>query len=441
MATPRDDVFLIPSEDKYVLFAPVEDRAFLLNQSAAIQLLLDLDNEQPPNSFALRFATEGVKLQGSHALDIDPKQSVNYAPTSVTLFPTSDCNLACVYCFASAGDKNKDKLDFKVAKPAIDKVLQNAKQKDVPARVKFHGGGEPFSNFGFLKDSVDYAKLKASECGVEVVFSSATNGILNTEMRRWVVKNIDFVSLSFDGPSLSQELNRPTKNGQSSFLTVDSTIRFFEEHDQKYSIRVTTTKHNVGSLKELVDYVASNTTLRSIRVEPVAIQGRAKDEENIALEPREFIDAFIQARDHGNKKGVQLFYSGADLSTRRNSFCGAHHENFFVTPQGKISTCIEVSNEGDQGEEIYHIGNADENGMSIDMEKLSYLRSRTVNDLNGCSNCFAKFHCAGDCSFKQYSSSGDFFETGIYSRCEINREILLDEILSKLRNSNTEATQ
>ncbi len=427
----RDDIFLIPHGENYVLFAPIENKAFLINVAAAVEILSSL-NEKTPSDIEQLLQDDGIELVGSKAESFEPDQSQAYKPTSVTLFPTSDCNLACVYCFASAGDKNKDKLDIKIAKPAIDTALANALETGKDARVSFHGGGEPFFNFNLVKASVEYAKKRAKEIGVNVIFTTATNGILNNEMRRWIVENIDAVALSFDGPGEAQNINRPTTSGRSTFPIVDATIRYFEEHSQQYSIRVTTTSHNVAQLDELTDYIVSNTSLRSVQIEPVANQGRAKDNLDCAIDPELFTDEFIKARKYARSRALRLHYSGAALASRRQFFCGAHYDNFFITPQGKVSTCIEASNEGDVGSEIYHIGSVGETGSVINEEKLKFLRSRTVSKLPGCNDCFAKFHCAGDCSYKQYSAHGDFYATGDDPRCQINRAVLLDEIVQQI---------
>ena len=57
-----------------------------------------------------------------------------------------------------------------------------------------------------------------------------------------------------------------------------------------------------------------------------------------------------------------------------------------------------------------------------DYEKIKSLRQFSVENLDYCSDCFCKWHCAGDCISKVFDRSGSFNHEGS-SRCELNREL------------------
>ena len=53
----------------------------------------------------------------------------DFKPTVVTLFPTSRCNLRCIYCYADAGELELKDLDFNIAQNSIDFIVENAIEK------------------------------------------------------------------------------------------------------------------------------------------------------------------------------------------------------------------------------------------------------------------------------------------------------------------------
>ena len=79
-----------------------------------------------------------------------------YAPTMVTLCPTTECNLRCVYCYASGGSQ-AGRLSSDIARTAIDYIIGNARDKgEETTSISFHGGGEPTLHISILRDILDY---------------------------------------------------------------------------------------------------------------------------------------------------------------------------------------------------------------------------------------------------------------------------------------------
>ena len=122
--------------------------------------------------------------------------------TSVTLFLTTTCNLRCTYCYAAAGDTPAKSMTMEIARRGIDFVAANARRKGVPSlEINYHGGGEPSANWKVLTGSLDYARAKAAELGLEPPrASSATNGVMRDDQIDWIIANLNGgVSVSFDG--------------------------------------------------------------------------------------------------------------------------------------------------------------------------------------------------------------------------------------------------
>ena len=161
--------------------------------------------------------------------------------------------------------------------------------------------------------------------------------------------------------------------------------------------------------------------------------GRGRDAAD--AETGVFIEAFRAARRTSGKAARLLRFSGARLGTTTNRFCGAANDNFCVSPAGNISACHEVADEHQPWAERFFYGrpSAGASGFDFDEQVYTALRAHTVDRLEYCRGCFAKWSCAGDCYHKAlHCDPAGFSGAG---RCEIIRALTKDQILEKIAAS------
>lgn len=436
--TLTEELFVIPNKKNYILYAPLAGSVLEVN-SATIKLLQaikknEYKGDQEGIINELRNKEIIVDQQPTYvSKESTGNNDIKFDPTLVTLCPTTDCNLNCIYCFASAGDTHCN-MYFDIAKGAIDFIVGNAlKIGGRNIEIGFHGGGEPFVNFALMKEAVDYAKKITEKENLELKVSAATNGVLNKNMLEWIHENANHISVSLDGPEEIQNLQRPLRNGKKSFNKVMSTIEYFEKNNQKYSIRATITEYNVDKMSEMIDLLRKTTSLKEYNFEPVHERGRCKTTNTKSPDKKQFLENLIEAKKKASEYGINIYYSGGKLKTITNRFCGAAGRNFFVTPAGNVTSCLEVTTESDPMAKIFFYGRYTSGGrFEFDTERIDYLKSRVVDNIPYCTDCFAKFHCAGDCLVKVNSTGKNIFDTRYNERCYINKGILLYKINQKL---------
>jgi uncharacterized protein len=409
------ELFVLPLDDaRFLVYLPLRRQAMIAN-AAEVELLRD---------------------EWSPVEDRPPTVSPSGPPrpTTATLLLTNACNLRCRYCYAAAGEAPPAFMRPETARRAIDFVAANAVAAGLPSfEVSYHGAGEPTAHWRLLVESHAYARGVAHARGLRLRSSLTTNGMLAPEKRAWVASHLTSATVSCDGLPEIQDVNRPFPSGRGSSDIVLATLRAFDRAGFRYSIRMTLTADGAPRLPQSIAYLCRRFRPRSIQVEPLYRMGRGRAAAD--AETAIFIDSFRAARRTSSKAAKLLRFSGARLQTLTNRFCGVANDNFCVSPAGNVSACHEVADETQPWADSFFYGHpsAGPSGFDFDEPVFTVLRAHTVDRLEYCAGCFAKWHCAGDCYHKAlHWDPEDFSGAG---RCEIIRALTKDQILEKIAAS------
>jgi uncharacterized protein len=436
-ATPRlsAELFLIPVEDSYLVYAPLRQAAFLAN-NRVVNLLADLQEGElgtgPDVGDWLEFLRRLEIVDGGEEARPITTHSGTPKPTTVTLFLTTACNLRCKYCYASAGDTPTRVMPPEVARRGIDFVIGNAVELGRPEiEIAYHGGGEPTVNWRTLTESHEYAVERAAAHGLRVRAALATNGVMTDAKIDWVIGHLEGVSLSFDGLPEVHDANRLTILGQGSSEAVVHTIRRFDAADFNYGLRLTVTREHIPKLEASIRYVCANFRPQRIQVEPAYQLGRWRDAPS--AETADFIAAFRAAQATACLFGQEIQFSGARVGTLSNHFCGITQDSFCLTADGNVSACYETFLEENEWAKTFFYGSYEpaQQTYRFNLPVLDHLRQQTVEHRDFCQGCFAKWSCGGDCYHKALTVNGDGEFAGS-DRCHIIRELTKDQILAKI---------
>lgn len=436
-------MYVIPNNDDFILYSPLTGSILEVTPS----IVKELQNISFGEKYNLdRNVQQVLKEKGFinkrkfPAIKEVIPEFKGYKPTAVTLMPTWDCNLRCKYCYSHGGENPGDLLDIKIAKSAIDLITENSLEKGLKQiSVGYHGGGEPLmhQNMDWIKEITAYSRDKADKNDLKSIVSSATNGFVSEKNLEWTVNNLDAISLSWDGVKEIQNLHRPGINGIGTYDKVLSTAKYLESKNFRYAIRSTISDKSVNRMKDIVELFINETTVESFHLEPLFECGRGEENTDVLRMPlmTDFVKNFIVAKELAEKHGRKLYHSATQLEKVGRKFCGAAESNFFVTPDGNITSCLEVSRPEDDMNNIFLTGEFDhnQNKFVLDEGRLALLRTRVVENVEGCGDCFAEYNCSGDCLAKSYATSRSLFDSRDSFRCESNRELLLHEIKQKLK--------
>ena len=178
---------------------------------------------------------------------------------SVTFVVTEDCQLRCRYCYM-VGKNKAARLEFDVARKAIDYLLTERELVAEGSVVWDFIGGEPFLEVGLIDRICDYFKLRAYELShpwfESYRFSFSTNGLLygDERVQRFIAKNAAHLSvqITVDGTRAKHDLQRVYPDGRGSYDDVVRNIPRWLEQFPKSSTKVTISSDDIPHIKESV---------------------------------------------------------------------------------------------------------------------------------------------------------------------------------------------
>lgn len=148
-------------------------------------------------------------------------------------------------CFAN---HSPEYLDYSVAQDAADFLIKNAEaQGDIPS-INFFGG-EPMLCWDSI--IVPLTKYVREKCGDRFNLSMTSNcTLINRERAKFMKDNGIGLLFSMDGGRGTQNLNRPMRNGRSSFDILENKIPIILEYFPDVMFRSTVTQQTCENLYE-----------------------------------------------------------------------------------------------------------------------------------------------------------------------------------------------
>ncbi len=302
------------------------------------------------------------------------------APICLTWELTYGCNLRCVHCLSSSGERRADELTTAEAKALIDEWA------DMQVFYINVGGGEPMSRPDFF-ELMDYCLAR----GIGVKFS--TNGTLIDEAAAdWIV-NSDYldVQISLDGADAAT--NDPVR-GTGSFMRARRAMELLAERGFCFKINSVVTRQNAGQLDQL--YALANSYGAQLRISRLRPSGRGQAVWDAmrptAAQNRALYD-WLQA--HPDVMTGDSFFHlsafGAPLDGL--NMCGAGRIVCCVDPVGEVYACPFVLSPEFSGGNVRHPDGF--RGIWRQSPLFAHLREWQVG--GSCASCNAYDSCHGGC--------------------------------------------
>lgn len=304
------------------------------------------------------------------------------APICLTWELTYACNLECVHCLSSSGQRDDRELSTEQAKAVLDELA---------ALQVFYiniGGGEPMIRRDFF-EIVEHSI--ANKIGVKF----STNGAFIDEKNAKRLAAMDYldIQISLDGTDAA---TNDAVRGSGSYATA---IRAMDNLKAagfgQFKISVVITRHNVDQLDEFKALADSyGAQLRITRLRPA---GRGADTWN-ELHPtnaqQRQIYNWLLVHGEDVLTGDSFFHLNAfGESLPGLNLCGAGRVVCLIDPIGDVYACPFVIHDN------FKAGNVLEDGGFTDVWRESdlFTELREPQSAGACASCGAFDACQGGC--------------------------------------------
>lgn len=304
------------------------------------------------------------------------------APICLTWELTYACNLACVHCLSSSGQRDDRELSTEQAKAVLDELA---------ALQVFYiniGGGEPMIRRDFF-EIVEHSI--ANNIGVKF----STNGAFIDQKNAERLTKMDYldIQISLDG---TDAVTNDAVRGNGSFDTAITAMDNLKAAGfGQFKISVVVTRHNVDQLdafKALADSYGAQ--LRITRLRPAGRGADTWDELHPTNAQQRQIYNWLLAHGEDVLTGDSFFHLNAfGESLPGLNLCGAGRVVCLIDPIGDVYACPFVIHD------TFKAGNVLDNGgfTHVWRESELFTELREPQSAGACASCGAFDACQGGC--------------------------------------------
>ena len=304
------------------------------------------------------------------------------APICLTWELTYACNLACVHCLSSSGQRDDRELTTAEAKAVIDELNR------LQVFYINIGGGEPMIRRDFL-ELVDYAISK----NVGVKFSTNGAFIDAEKAKRFAAMDYLDIQISLDG------IDAATNDAVRGVGSYDTAIRAMEHLKAAdfgpFKISIVVTRHNVDQLDEfkaLADHYGAQ--LRVTRLRPSGRGAESWHDLHPTNAQQRQIYNWLLAHGENVLTGDSFFHLNAlGESLPGLNMCGAGRIVCLIDPIGDVYACPFVLHDQFKAGSV-----RDQGGFAaVWKESDLFLSLREPESAGACSACGQYDACQGGC--------------------------------------------
>ncbi|MCM1451556.1 MAG: radical SAM peptide maturase, CXXX-repeat target family [Clostridium sp.] len=333
---------------------------------------------------------------------------------NITFIVTKDCQLACKYCYL-VGKNEKERMDWSIAKAAIDYILSH--ESDFPEKsvVWDFIGGEPFLEIELIDKICDYLKSEMYRLNHHWFnsyrFSFSTNGINydSDKVQKFISKNREHLSIgiTIDGTKRKHDLNRIWKGAdeRGSYEDVVKNIPLWLNQFPEGATKVTISSADIPYVKESVLHLYS-LGIKEVNINVVFEDVWKKNDDGLFEQQLIGLADEIIAKQY-YKDYVCSFFSELigkplDAETDNHNWCGAG-KMLAIDASGNFYPCTRFAAYSLRTKKPIIIGNVNE---GIDKNKLRPFLSldRTTQSSKKCLECDVALGCAW-CQGENYDAA------------------------------------
>lgn len=320
-----------------------------------------------------------------------------FRPNCLTVYTGHSCNLSCDYCYAGHSRlREGSAFHPEAVEAAALMTARNCRETGLPMILGFHGGTEPLLNADTIHASIEIVRKAAGKYRVPLQVFCTTNGVLPEATIQWARETFHGITLSWDGPDDVHDRHRKFPDGTGTARLVRQSAAVLGAGENSILVRTTVTQQTVEDMVRSLRFLAESG-IRRMAFYPA--YGEHGSTIRYTPDPGAFVRQYIHAGAAAEELGVRLTYPGSRVSETHGRYCSVFQNNMTLTPDGFLTACFQVTNNGCAAchDVIYGHYDSRENQLIVNWKKLHDIVRRGTRIRDRCRTCFNQLHCAMGC--------------------------------------------
>jgi uncharacterized protein len=391
------DIFIIPVNSNYLVYAPLKGISALINRRGVSELkkLLHSASGNPENKESKLHELARELIHSPEQVPARKTGSLN--PEFLGIIPTRSCNGACNYCDFGADKASGAKMSYDLAAKAVDWYAEIVRSQQRNMLDIHFFGGEPMVARDVIEVVVHRARLVAMKHDLIPYFEISTNGQFIAADARFLGVYFNKVVLSLDGFQEIHDKHRPLKGNRGSYENAVETAKIIGSSNAELCIRCCISRLNVLRMEEITAWFCKNLRLSTINFEVLCATSQTKAAGLFPPDPVDFAVHFHRSRKIALDYGIEVVYA-SDITDRPGvSSCPVGKDTAIVSPDGRISNCYLLPERWKNAGLDLDFGQVGKNGrVQLEETKISAIRGMVENKPR-CAGCFCQWSCSGGC--------------------------------------------
>jgi uncharacterized protein len=315
------------------------------------------------------------------------------------LHVTNACNLDCPYCYVR---KSSARMTEEIGALAISKlVLDSSKAGFKRLKVKY-AGGEASLHYKLVQKLHEQAMLLSVQSNIELQEVLLTNGVyLREDFVDWLVAAKVNLMISLDGIGDKHDKQRPTKNGISSYESIEKTVdQLLLPKGVRPEITVTITQLNADGIDDVVKWILARDLSFSLNFYRQNMQSKSRAD--LVFEEQSIINGMKAAYKviEENLPTRQFFNGLLDRvqGIAHTHTCSVGSNYVVITHEGKLAQC-----QMHLDQPIAHIKDIE---SFLPVIATGPIKNISVDEKVGCRECEFRYLCTGGCPIETFRATG-----------------------------------